>query len=648
MALRRSSVDKLSALRTLMKQFKLHAYVVPTSDAHNSEYVSEHDKRRSFISGFTGSAGTAVVTESEVSSRLNGHEFTRSCAVGEATLFCEFRLNAQALLWTDGRYFLQANMQLDATAGWVLMKDRLKETPTIEDWLAASLATPAASRVAAAGEVSQAPKIVGVDPRLFPVASVRRLQTALKKKGVGLFTGMHSNLVDAVWGDEQPAIPRQPVAVHPVSLSGASHDDKLAKVRAALKADGCSALVVTMLDEIAWLFNIRGSDVECNPVTIAYAVVTMDSATLCIDKAKLSPGVLSHLGSSVTVAPYESIFEIVSGIPGKIMLDASTCNYAVYEAVLSGSANALNEKASLMSTPYGSGPVVARRPADGITKIQLPYGVAYIHSPDSKLVPADAENRVLEKASPLQLMKSLKTGVELKGMRDAHVRDGAALVTFLSWLETAVRSGKDARTGKPLDFKLTEFSVGEVLDEMRSKAKDNVSLSFETIAGFGPNGAIIHYRAEKETAAAIDASNIFLLDSGGQYRDGTTDVTRTVHFGSPTQRQKMCYTAVLQGHIGMSSARFPPGVSGIAIDALARAPLWQLGLDYRHGTGHGVGAYLNVHEGPQYVANATRSAYDGGLQEGMTITDGGLYGVAAVRSPKWRPGSWHFINCAFT
>jgi Xaa-Pro aminopeptidase len=842
MALRRlTAADKLASLRALMREAKLSAYVVPTSDAHMSEYVSESDKRRSFLSNFTGSAGTAVVTETD------------------------------ARLWTDGRYFLQANTQLDSSAGWSLMKDRLRETPTIEDWLASTL---------------RPGQTVGCDPFLVPIGSVRRWQAALSRRGISLFTAPHANLVDKVWGSARPAAPKGAVEVHPVKFAGKSHAEKIEAVRDAMRAEGASALVLTALDEIAWLFNIRGSDVECNPVVISYAVVTLGDAFLFVDASKMTPTVRAHLGEEVRVVPYEAVLEVVSSLPGRVWLDPSTCNWAVYEAAqkgpssaapasasasaassspadalgsrsTAGSANASpaqslaapgsavstaygpgsveqqredgvtvillpygrayvadgsfgNRPTVTVTTPYGPGKLVQTRP-DGVAVIELPYGTAYIPKPRSadagassasskepvpgtiqtpygpgrvverrtdgttvialsygtayivdgkpssapsssivktpygpgrvletradgtvvvalsfgtayfadgsvkgssaaaassamdtpygpgRLVemrpdgtsvialaygtayivdssvkassaapapvtttassapkapvraaqapssspaplpssssaaavpapppaasPDPSAPRVIEKPSPIQMMKSLKNATELEGMRSAHIRDGAALVSFLAWLEAAATRGVDMRTNKPLDFPLTEYTAGEVLDSIRGSMPDFVSTSFDTIAGFGPNGAIIHYRASKDTAATLNTSSVFLLDSGGQYRDGTTDVTRTVHFGTPTPREKAAYTAVLQGHIGMSSARFPEGTSGIAIDALARAPLWQLGLDYRHGTGHGVGAFLNVHEGPQYVANAVRSAYEGGLREGMTITD---------------------------
>ena len=625
------------------------------------------------------------------------------------------------------------------------MKDRLKETPSIEEWLNQTLTSG---------------QSIACDPYLFTISNIKRMQNTLQRNNILVNTNIHTNLVDQVWGKDQPLIPQEPVIPHAVSYAGKSHLEKIQQVQDIMKNEkGIHTLVITALDEIAWLFNIRGSDVACNPVTIAYAVITLDTITLCINYSKLNSKVFEHLGKTINIVPYEDILDIVRNAPGKIWLDPASCNYAIYNAAVEGGKPIVTPSTSLSSTsksvnstststssvssksvatpygtgpmltkrndgfvqvqlpygtgyihetsvinphnlgelttpygkgpvlslrndgfnqvqlpygvayihnttassktnslpsefttPYGKGPVLSKR-NDGFNQIQLPYGVAYIHSSTStntgnanasvspsSTTPSSsartnttvsttpsfasrASDRILEKSSPIQLLKAIKNEAEINGMKNAHIRDAVALVSFLSWLDYAVTKGIDTRTGKALTIPLTEYTVGEVLDTMRSQLPDYVSLSFETIAGFGPNGAIIHYRAEKDTAATITNQGVFLLDSGGQYRDGTTDVTRTVHFGTPTPREKMAYTAVLQGHIALSSARFPTGTSGIALDAYARAPLWQLGLDYRHGTGHGVGAFLNVHEGPQFIANAARSAYEGGLIEGMTITD---------------------------
>lgn len=330
-AVGRTAGDKLAALRALMRQAQLAAYIVPTSDAHNSEYVSERDQRRRFLSHFTGSAGTAVVT------------------------------HAEAKLWTDGRYYLQATQELDAGAGWGLMKDRLPETPTIEAWLASTLARGDA---------------VGVDPATLTFGAVKRMSGVFDKAGLVLKPTAGS-LVDAVWGGDQPAPPAGRVVAHPTSFAGASVPDKLGRVREALAREGCAALVVSALDEVAWLFNVRGSDVECNPVAVAFGLVTADGgATLCVDAAKLDADAVAHLDAAgVAVAPYDAIAGLVGGTPGKLWLDPSSCNYAVYTAALAGG--------------------------------------------------APPEARVLERMSPIQLLKAIKNPVEVQGACVAAGAGGA-------------------------------------------------------------------------------------------------------------------------------------------------------------------------------------------------------------------------------
>ena len=542
--------ERLTALRGLLTKHALSAYVVGSADAHASEYVSARDKRREFLSGFTGSAGTAVVTPDT------------------------------ARLWTDGRYFQQAVLELDGS--WGLMKDRLPETPSIEGWLAANVTKGAGA--------------VGLDGVYTSLATARRIATALAPVGVTVSDAGGVNLVDAVWGGDQPAPPSAPIVPHSVALAGVSCADKLTDLGAAVTAAGASALVLTSLDEVAWVFNLRGGDVECCPVFHAWAVIHASGAgVLYVDSAKLTPAAAGSLAEAgVVVKPYGDVLADVAALPGKLWLDPSTANAALFAAAAG--------------------------------------------KPLAAALTGDSSSRVLEKMSPVQLKKAVKNEAELKGMRAAHIRDGGALVTFLSWLQGAVR-GVDTRGGKssplPPGFVLNEATAADVLDGFRAALPGFVSLSFPTIAGSGSNGAIIHYRATPATAKAISAdSGIFLLDSGGQYVDGTTDVTRTVHFGVPTDVEKAAFTSVLQAHISMAEATFPRGTSGIAVDALARVPMWARGLDYAHGTGHGVGAFLNVHEGPQYCASAARSTYEGGLVEGMTLTDEpGLYveGVHGVR-----------------
>eukprot|EP01116_Phalansterium_solitarium_P006262 TRINITY_DN18570_c0_g1_i1.p1 TRINITY_DN18570_c0_g1~~TRINITY_DN18570_c0_g1_i1.p1 ORF type:complete len:643 (+),score=156.21 TRINITY_DN18570_c0_g1_i1:116-1930(+) len=506
------STERLRRLRDLMNKSEnnIAAYIVPTDDAHQSEYLRDCDKRRAFLSGFTGSAGTAVVTAD------------------------------QAALWTDGRYFLQAEQQLDSN--WKLMKARQPGVPEIWDWLNQTL--PEASRV-------------GIDPRLIAkggVAAYERVFPARKNTLVPLF----NNLVDEVWGDEQPPPPNQPAFAHPLKYSGESHTAKLARLREQLTAKGAHALVVSALDEIAWLFNIRGSDVECNPVVVAYAIVTADSATLYANESSFDKDVREHLGAEVTVRPYGSFFDdlaVLNKQPKKIWLDPAKSSWAIFSVV----------------TP------------------------SLVHS----------------EWSPITFWKSIKNPAELDGLRNCHIRDAAALVSYLSWLEERHEAG---------DTTLTECTGADHLESLRRQQADFVSLSFDSISGSGANGAIIHYKPEPETCAKLNKNEMYLIDSGGQYRDGTTDVTRTLHYGTPTKHEITAFTLVLQGHINLAMTVFPNGTTGKELDPIARLPLWSHGLDYRHGTGHGVGAFLNVHEGPQLIS-FRETPYAAPMKAGMTITN---------------------------
>lgn len=493
---------RLEAVRACMRLAGVQAYIVPSSDPHLSEYVPPRDKRREWLSGFSGSAGTAVVTHTD------------------------------ALLWTDGRYFAQALQQLDASAGWRLMRDRLPETPSIEDWVAGAL---------------QPSERCGVDAALFPVSALRRMETALGKRGVAL-CAPERNLVDEVWGAAQPPRPDAAFFVHPDARAGEGVASKLVRVRGALAAAGADALAVTSLDDIAWLLNVRGSDVACCPVGLGYALVTHDGVTLAVDASKVTSPVAAHLAAAgVRLVPYEEAAAMLGACAGKVWLDPGSCNAALFAAIAAG--------ADSVPVAGGGAPVL---------RLTSPPG------------------RVLEKASPISLMKAVKNAAELQGMRAAHVRDALVLARFFAWLEAASERGVDTRLpgAPPLAFALTEFTAGAVLDAWRCAGPGCVSLSFETICGWRANGAVVHYRADEATAARIEGPGLLLVDSGGQYEDGTTDVTRVVCLGGdPTPHQRRAYTAVLQGHIALSRARFPSGTGGVALDALARAPLWAQGLD---------------------------------------------------------------------
>ncbi|XP_027057232.1 xaa-Pro aminopeptidase 1-like [Pocillopora damicornis] len=505
----------LRQLRSLMKNKHhlpeaIQAYIIPSEDAHQNEYLASCDLRREFISGFSGSAGTAIVTETK------------------------------AALWTDGRYHLQAEKQLDVN--WTLMRDGLSETPTQEDWLIQEL--PSGSKI-------------GVDPWVITHGKWAKMSQSLSAAGL-LLVYAEKNLVDLVWADHnRPDPPFEGLMVLGISFTGKTWQEKVKHVRGTMKKRKADALVVTALDEIAWLFNLRGSDVTFNPVFFAYAIITQDEVSLFIDDSKLNKAVSKHLGldsendnnqTKVTVCPYEGISD------------------AVKEAANSG----------------------AR------IWISLSSSVALV-----RLVP---KTQLISDPSPLASSKAVKNAVEIEGMREAHIRDAVALCEYFCWLEQKV----------PKDD-LTEVTGAAKLEEFRREQENFVSLSFETISAVGSNGAIIHYRPAEETDRMISKEELYLCDSGAQFKDGTTDVTRTWHFGE-------CFTRVLKGHIALARAVFPNKTTGHRLDTLARMSLWDAGLDYLHGTGHGIGSFLNVHEGPQGIGFRSREN-EAPLEAGMMVTD---------------------------
>lgn len=518
--------SRLQRVRSVLAASGLDAFLVGSGDAHQSEYVSECQMRRAYVSGFTGSAGTALI------------------------------LKDKALLWTDGRYFLQASTEL--SEDWTLMKSGEPGVLEINDWIAANMSSG---------------QIFGVDAFLISASQAKAMEKVLSAKNIKLMP-TEGNPIDEVWIKEgtKPASPRGMLRIHDIGLSGKSHVTKIADLQSKLATLKVNAIVVSMLDEIMWLFNIRGSDVSYNPVAICYAVVTADKAHLFIDKEKVASEVIDHLGETVAIHPYESIEEFIKTLKendGRIACDPMQLNWRLYRAIASDSTNT---GSSASSSPS-------------------------IH----------------EMVSPLTLAKSIKNESELQGIREAHIRDGVALTAFLCWLENHVRNNTDA-------VPFTEYDVAVKIEEFRSKMQHHVGPSFTTIAGYGTNGAIIHYKPEKETAAPLGKDSLFLLDSGAQYLDGTTDVTRTLHFGTPTQRMIDCFTMVLKGHITLARVVFPEATTGSSIDCLARVPLWSSGLDFNHGTGHGVGAFLNVHEGPQGISFRKREN-EVGFYAGMTTSN---------------------------
>eukprot|EP01132_Coremiostelium_polycephalum_P001474 gene1474-1859_t len=508
--------QKVEVLRGLMKKNQLNAYIVPSEDAHQSEYICKRDKRREYISGFTGSSGCAVITES--------HE----------------------LLWTDGRYWLQAEQQLDQS--WKIMKDRVAGEPTIEEWLAKNLTK----------EMN-----VGVDSRLVSKGSCEKMGSVLKKSGIRFLPSLEENLIDQVRvhfkdQEEIPSYPENPVFYLDEKFTGKESAEKLKSVREEMVAEGVDFMVVSALDEIAWLFNLRGSDISFNPVFLSYVIVSRDQGqTLYVDEKKLSADVRSKLTPNTHVASYGSVFSDLSKYNAegkKIWLDPRSSN-ALFSCV--------------------------------------------------------SKENLKEKTIPILLMKSIKNQVEIEGFRQSHIRDASALIQYLAWLENEILVVGNTS--------LTEVTAADHLEQLRSKQKDYVSLSFDSISSMDSNGAIIHYKPEPETCKKI-TKGMYLIDSGGQYLDGTTDVTRTLHYGVPTQHEIDCYTRVLKGHLQLSLLKFPPRIHGRDIDCIARSALWRVGLDYGHGTGHGVGSFLNVHEGPQGIS--FRSVPNPTLfQAGMTVTN---------------------------
>ncbi|PHT54661.1 hypothetical protein CQW23_03147 [Capsicum baccatum] len=544
----------LAALRSLMSSHSppLHALVVPSEDYHQSEYVSARDKRRDFVSGFTGSAGLALIT-------MNG-----------------------AFLWTDGRYFLQAAQQLSDQ--WKLM--RMGEDPAVDIWMADNLPKDAA---------------IGVDPWCISVDTAQKWERAFAKKQQKLVPTAR-NLVDEVWKD-QPPTETNPLIVHPLEFAGRSVADKLKDLREKLVKEKTRAMIITALDEVAWLYNVRGTDVSYSPVVHAFAIVTLNSTFFYVDKRKLSSEANSYMKENgILVREY-----------GEVSSDA----------VLLASDQLT--PSSVDKTPTGS----SRHTETDCGKADLiwvdPGACCF-----ALYLKLNAD-KVLLKQSPLALAKALKNPVEMEGLKNAHIRDGAAVVQYLAWLDKQMQeiygaSGYFAEAESMSKNKLkdsrrlTEVSASDKLEEFRASKEHFRGLSFPTISSVGSNGAIIHYSPEAGTCAELDPDQIYLCDSGAQYLDGTTDVTRTVHFGKPTPHEKTCYTAVLKGHISLGIARFPNGTTGYALDVLARTPLWKYGLDYRHGTGHGIGSYLNVHEGPQQISFRP-SAQNVPLQASMTVTD---------------------------
>lgn len=504
--------QRLSALREEMRREKLDAFIFPSTDPHHSEYVPDRWKGRQWISGFDGSAGTAVVT-------------LRSAA-----------------LWTDSRYFLSATKQLEGTE-FQLMKLRMPGTPTIAQWIGDELR--------AFGGTS-----VGVDGMVNTLDDTENLIADLRREG-GITVRTNLDILNNIWTD-RPAIPTNKVTVHPMTYAGETAKSKLARVRQALRELHADGMLVSALDDVAWTLNLRGTDVHCNPVFVAYLLIDSDHATLYCDKEKLSADVTSYLNDQgVATAQYADVRKgLKDYFEYNILLDPKETSYTL---------------AKLVNT-----------------------------------------KEVVRQASPIPAMKAVKNGTEITGFRYAMLKDGIAMVKFLRWLKPAVEAGGQ-----------TEMSVSQKLTDLRAEQPLFRDISFDTIAGYAEHGAIVHYEATPDTDAALQPRGFLLLDSGAQYEDGTTDITRTIPLGPLTDEERRVYTLVLKGHIQLELCKFPCGASGTQLDILARSAMWREGMNYMHGTGHGVGSYLNVHEGPHQI----RMEYvPAPLKAGMTVTDEpGLY-----------------------
>lgn len=502
--------NRIAALRAHIAQEQIQAFIIPSTDPHLSEYVAPHWQSREWISGFTGSAGTVVVTAKD------------------------------AGLWTDSRYFLQAARQLEGTC-ITLYKEMLPETPNIPEFLSAHL---------------QEGDCVGIDGKMFSAEKVEHLQKELKKSGIRIKS--IADPIQLLWTD-RPAMPLAPAFVYDTKYAGMSFTEKLPAVRQAMEAAGADSLLLSALDEIAWLLNIRGNDVHCNPVVVSYLLIEKDKVNYFVQPQKVTPELTEYFNvNGISVHPYEEIGDYLNSFNAhSILMNPAKTNYAIYSAIRPGCL-------------------------------------------------------IINGASPVALLKAIRNKQEIAGIHAAMQRDGVALVKFLKWLDEAVPAGKE-----------TEISVDKKLHTFRAAQPLYMGESFDTIAGYKEHGAIVHYEATPETDVTLKSEGFLLLDSGAQYLDGTTDITRTIALGPLTEEEKTDYTLILKGHIALAMAVFPEGTRGAQLDVLARMPIWKERMNYLHGTGHGVGHFLNVHEGPQSIRMNENPV---ALQPGMvTSNEPGVY-----------------------
>ena len=510
--------ERIAALREAMKQHKIDAYIIPTSDPHMSEYPADCWKYREWISGFTGSAGTVIITADK------------------------------AGLWTDSRYFLQASTQLEGT-GIELFKMMLPETPTTPEFLTHEL---------------KEGQTVGLNGETYSLADARSLEKALAEKEIKLNT--NASLIDPIW-KERPAIPEAPMFEMPIELSGKSTEDKLIDINKMLHKAGADCTILSALDEVAWTFNIRGTDVAYNPVVISYAFVSEKESVLFVNPKKIPAEIAEHLKKEgVTLADYGMLATFLSRLPEqtRVFIDSKRTNVAIYNAL-----------------------------------------------PKSSIL--------IEGTSPANHLKSIKNETEIKGFRNAVLKDGIAMTKFYFWLEKMLKAGE----------KVTELSAAAKLTALRSEQPQYVMDSFASISSYGPHGAVVHYSPTPETDTELKTDSLYLLDSGAQYLDGTTDITRTIALcDEPSEQMKKDFTRALKGTIGIAKCKFPAGIRGCLIDAFARKALWDAGINYLHGTCHGIGHCLNVHEGPQSIR----------MEENPVILEPGM--VMSDEPAMYRPGEY--------
>ena len=508
--MKQSIKERLHALRMTFHPNQIKALIIPSTDPHLSEYVAPHWMSREWISGFTGSAGTVVV------------------------------LMDKAGLWTDSRYFLQAEKELEGS-GITIFKEMLPETPSITEFLCQNL-KPAES--------------VSIDGKMFSVQQVEQMKEELAAHQ--LQVDIFGDPLQGIWKD-RPSMPDSPVFIYDIKYAGKSCEEKIAAIRTELKKKGVYALFLSSLDEIAWTLNLRGSDVHCNPVVVSYLLITQDDVIFFISPEKVTPEVEAYLKEQqVSLHDYDKVEGFLNNFTGKnILIDPKKTNFAIYSSI----------------------------------------------NPNCLIVRGE---------SPVALLKAIRNEQEIVGIHAAMQRDGVALVKFLKWLEEAVPSGKE-----------TELSVDKKLHEFRAAQSLYMGESFDTIAGYKEHGAIVHYSATPESDVALQPKGFLLLDSGAQYLDGTTDITRTIALGELTEEEKTDYTLILKGHIALAMAKFPAGTRGAQLDVLARLPIWKYGMNFLHGTGHGVGHFLSVHEGPQSIRMNENPVV---LQPGMvTSNEPGVY-----------------------